>query len=86
MARRSALDEFRQKLETATDADLIEFFDQTIHACSVEAETPDDMPHLPSCVGASIALKELRRRNIVVDDDPDDEEDDYDPDDEEDDY
>lgn len=78
MARRSALDEFRQKLEGAMDEELIEFFDQTVHACSLEAETPEDMPRVPSCVGAAMALKELRRRNIVVDDDPDDEEDDYD--------
>lgn len=71
------LEEFRKKLETATDADLVDFFDQTIHACSVEAETPDDMPHLPSCVGASMALKELRRRNLVVSDELDEEFEEY---------
>lgn len=79
MARRSALAEFQMKLEKATDEDLIDFFDQTVHACSLEAETPDDMPRVPSCVGASMALKELRRRNIIIDDDvPGGEEEGYD--------
>jgi hypothetical protein len=69
---RDKLAEFRKKLEMASDEELIDFFDQTVHSCAIEAETPEDMSKHSSCVGASLALTELRRRNIVVNADDDD--------------